>query len=164
MGSAGKRAVIPQMPAWECLPRVQDFLGIFIFHLESFLKWKCSTCLGCLVAFAGQTGLSDFSSTDPRHSLCHMSQDSRLLCAWFGSAVPAHCSGLPCATAQLLGRAVWTPWTEHLHLMWAAHAGEVKHLPCMSDLLLVLRKKCTAGLSLMHGLFPLFTHIILCTG
>lgn len=51
-----------------------------------------------------------------------------------------------------------------LHLMWAAHAAEVQRLLCMSDLLLVLRKKCIAGLSLMDGLFPLFTHIILHTG
>lgn len=69
------------------------------FTLNLSLKWKCSTCLGWLVAFAGQTVLSDFSSADPRHSLCHMSQDSRLLRALFGSAVPARCGGLPHAAS-----------------------------------------------------------------
>lgn len=53
---------------------------------------------------------------------------------------------------------------ERLLLMWAAHAAEVKCLLRMSNLLLVLRKKCIAGLILMDGLLPLFTHILLCTG
>lgn len=68
------------------------------FTLNLFLKQKCQ---------AGGQPLQgrqfyQTSSADPRHCLCPVSQDPRLVCALLGSAVPALCWGLPCADSPAL--------------------------------------------------------------
>lgn len=108
MGTAPKGAVTPQNPTWACLPSVQIFLGIFIFHFECLLKWtlrKCNTYLGWLVAFAGQMIiLSCCSSGDTRHALSHTSKISDCCVLWLealllrgltyvASPAPCNCTG-----------------------------------------------------------------------
>lgn len=107
-GTALKGAVTPQNPTWACLPSVQVFLGMFVFHLESLLKRtlrKCSTHLGWLVGFAGQMIiLGCCSSGDTRHALSHKSKISDCCVLWLealllhgltyaASPAPCNCTG-----------------------------------------------------------------------
>lgn len=112
MGTASKGAVIPENPTWPCLPSVQIFLGIFIFHLESFLKWtlrKCNTCLGRLVAFAEQMIYQTTVHLETPDMLCCISEISYCCVPWLAvlflqAEVDSHMQPAQhCVTAQVPG-------------------------------------------------------------
>lgn len=117
MNSAGKRAVIPQMPAWECLPSVQDFLGIFSFHLESFFEAEMPRLMGSLCR-ADSFIRHHLQTPGIVSVLCARIPDWCVLEVLFlHSAEDCHVRPAQhCAIAELLGSAAWVPWTSPSHV------------------------------------------------